>query len=188
MAKMKGFTLAELLVTVTVFALLMTMGLPGLISVMRINQSAAVSNGILGDLLFARRMAVSLGRTVTLCKSTDGMTCAGSWSDGWILYSDHDADGSLEAADGDTLLRATDHLPSGYNVKWIAFGSTTRLQFEPTGATRWQNGTFYVCPPDDDPAYARAVIVYRTGRSRMSTDSDGDGVHENANGDPITCP
>jgi len=188
MDRNKGFTLAEALVTIIIVAILLAIGLPGLAHIIRSNRSAAVSNQILSTLLLARRNAVDLGTTTTLCGSIDGAGCTGSWNNSWILFSDYNANGTLNSTDGDAPLRLTDILPAGYTVTWRCFGPNTRLQFEPTGTTRWQNGTFYICPPDNDPAYARAVVVYLSGRVRLSTDSDGDGVHERADGDPITCP
>ena len=69
------------------------------------NRIASEINGLLGDLQFARAEAIKEGRTVTVCVSTDGATCANSttWQSGWIVFSDPTNVGVVDA--GETILR-----------------------------------------------------------------------------------
>jgi hypothetical protein len=50
-----------------------------------------------------------------------------------------------------------------------------------------QNGTFKLCPADNDAKYARAVVISKTARVRRPKDSDGDGVYDDANGKALVC-
>ena len=85
-----GFTLLELLITMSIAAILLTIAIPSFRYVTNSNRIAGEVNGLLGDLQFARAEAIKEGRTVTVCISGDGQTCTGStaWQGGWIVFSD----------------------------------------------------------------------------------------------------
>lgn len=88
-----GVTLLELLVTVTVLAVLAAVALPAFTGTIRRNNVANAANAISADLQFARGQAASEHRFVSLCRSTDGgATCATGASvhdfdQGWLIYS-----------------------------------------------------------------------------------------------------
>jgi type IV fimbrial biogenesis protein FimT len=85
-----GFTLVELMVTVAIAAILLTIGVPAYqttTSKYRINSEV---NGLVGDLQYARSEAIKQGTNVTVCISTDGATCSGSstsWAAGHIVIT-----------------------------------------------------------------------------------------------------
>jgi type IV fimbrial biogenesis protein FimT len=78
-------------------------------------------------------------------------------------------------------------LDPGERLIWRSFRRRNFLQFRPEGYTNWQNGSFLYCPSNGDARYGKALIVNIQGRTAPSVDSDGDGVDEQANGDPLTC-
>ena len=85
-----GFTLVELMVVITIVAILMGIGVPSFRYVTNSNRISAEVNGLLGDLQFARSEAVKEGGTVTVCPpDTSGKACANSstWDQGWIVTS-----------------------------------------------------------------------------------------------------
>ena len=49
-----------------------------------------------------------------------------------------------------------------------------------------ESGNFQVCSSDLSNPYGRQVIVYRSGRVRLSVDTDNDGYHESSNG-TVNC-
>src|ERR1700722_13148716 len=89
-ARAAGFTLLELLITMSIAAILLTLAVPSFRYVTNSNRIAGEVNGLLGDLQFARAEAIKEGRYVTVCVSTDGQNCNGStaWQEGWIMFSD----------------------------------------------------------------------------------------------------
>ena len=64
-----GFNLLELLITMSVAAILLTIAVPSFRYVTNSNRIAGEVNGLLGDLQFARAEAIKEGRTVTVCVS-----------------------------------------------------------------------------------------------------------------------
>ena len=84
-----GMTLVELLVVMTIAAILIGVGVPSFRYVTNSNRMSGEINNLLGDLQFARSQALKEGRTVTVCSSTNGQDCGTStWDRGWIVFSD----------------------------------------------------------------------------------------------------
>ncbi len=83
-----GFTMTELVITMSIVAILMAIGVPSFKYVTTSNRVSTEVNGLLGDLQFARSEAIKEGLPVTVCSSTDGATCNGgnSWQTGWIVF------------------------------------------------------------------------------------------------------
>jgi type IV fimbrial biogenesis protein FimT len=91
-----GVTLVELLVVITIAAILMSIGVPSYKYVTTSNRVSNEINGLLGDMQFARYEAVKEGLTVQICPaatftppSPPPTTCTASnnWSTGWIVLS-----------------------------------------------------------------------------------------------------
>ena len=101
-----GFTLIELMVTVAIVALLLTIGLPSFQSSLRSNRLATTTNELMASLALARSEAIRSPGGAWICTSTDGVTCNGdSWNDGWMVWRDADeADGSTQPTDDDDLI------------------------------------------------------------------------------------
>jgi len=181
----KGFTLIELIVTLTVGAILFAVAIPAYKSTMTRNRIETLMSELTRSLNIARSEAIKRGTTVTVCKSADQTNCGGTWSNGWIVFSDQNKDGSVDA--GDELLQAKDTTDQGLSMKYAAFPSSSYVQFLGTGFTKQQNGTFTACGISNNVKNARAVIIYKTGRARQSIDSDNDGIYENGSGNALTC-
>jgi type IV fimbrial biogenesis protein FimT len=86
-----GFTVIELMTVVTIVGILMAIGVPSYRYVTNSNRLSAEVNGLLGDLQFARSEALKEGQTVSVCISSNQISCATgspSWDNGWIVFSD----------------------------------------------------------------------------------------------------
>ena len=82
-----GFTLFELMVTLAVAALILSLGVPGFRSFIQNNRATTHTNDLVTALNLGRSEATRRGAPVLLCSSSDGATCSGSndWSSGWIV-------------------------------------------------------------------------------------------------------
>ena len=186
-AILNGFTLTELLVTLSITSILLTSATPMFSGILLNNRAASLTNNLLTALQAARSEAIKRNQDVTICKSSDSLTCSGNWSDGWIIFSDIDHDRRLDVLNGDTLIQAQKYAGIEFSINWNAFRSDNYIQYSSEGFIHSNNGTFKLCPPDNDAHYARAIIINRVGRARVSIDSDNDGIHEDSRGRPLSC-
>jgi len=89
--RQSGFTMVEMIMTVAVGAILLTVGIPSFRYITNSNRIAAEINGLVGDLQFARSEAIKEGVSVSVCVSTNATACAGAgtvtWQSGWIVIS-----------------------------------------------------------------------------------------------------
>ena len=84
MKKQTGFTLIELMVTVSILATVLAIGVPSFRSLIENNRIRSVTNDLVAALQFARSEAVKRGIPVTLCSSSDQASCSGAWINGWV--------------------------------------------------------------------------------------------------------
>jgi len=90
MKRQAGFTLTELLVVSSIVAILLAIGVPSYRYVTNSSRMSSEINGLLGDVQYARAEAIKEGQPVSLCVSSDGVTCSLStnWQNGWIVFPD----------------------------------------------------------------------------------------------------
>jgi type IV fimbrial biogenesis protein FimT len=143
-------------------------------------------NDLVGIIRFARHAAISERRWVTLCPPENEF-CSNSaeWHTGVMVFEDRNRDGIRQS--GEPVLGYLPGLDPGERLIWRSFRRRNFLQFRPEGYTNWQNGSFLYCPSSGDARYGKALIVNIQGRTAPSADTDGDGVDEQANGEPLTC-
>lgn len=67
----RGFTLLELLTTVSIIAITLALGVPAYSQVVAANRLATGANGLIAALAYARSEAVKQGAVVLVCKSAD---------------------------------------------------------------------------------------------------------------------
>lgn len=90
MKRCNGFTLIELMVTLAVLAIVITVAIPGFNDLIRNNRTDALSEEFVSALNFARLEAVKRTGRVSLCASDDGEDCNNAdWTKGWIVFVDY---------------------------------------------------------------------------------------------------
>ena len=77
-ATANGFTLLELMTAIAVMAVLLSVGVPSFIQIVRNNRITAQTNEMVAALNIARSESIKRGIPVSVCSSTDGTSCAGS--------------------------------------------------------------------------------------------------------------
>ncbi|WP_372592592.1 GspH/FimT family pseudopilin [Guyparkeria sp.] len=175
-----GFSLIELMVAVTVAAVLLAIAIPAFSSMMARNQLAAASNDLRGALMSARQAAVMQGRPVSLCAGTPETGCSGDWSRGeWLVFHDADHDGDLGA--DEKLVRHGQAVGGGGAVVIDGNGPLrTALVYVPLGHAERVSGAFgagrlRVCVPRDISPNANELVISISGRvRRQSLDFDGE--------------
>jgi len=160
-----GFTLIELMVTIAVVAILLTVGVPSFRSLTQNNRMATQANELMAALTLARSEAVKRGASVTVCSSTDQASCAGSnnWATGWIVFADSDADATVDG--GDTIVRTWAALTGGSTLS-TGGGGATSITFQSSGLTNLgANVAFALSTSGCTGTNARTITVIQTGRA-----------------------
>lgn len=128
----RGFTLIELMVTVVVLGLLMTIAVPSFTDMIRNHRSLTAADELTSALNLARVEAVKRGKRVSICPSTNGTSCSGtSWQGGWITFVDaaaSDTSSTASVATGGVINRRVG-MPTGAT----ATGTASFIRFSGLG-------------------------------------------------------
>lgn len=95
----QGFTLIEMLVSVAIAVIALTIAVPSYIAIINNNRLTSAANELLSDIYLTRSEAVKREARVTICKkTTDSSNCttSGDWTQGWIVFVDDDADALVD--------------------------------------------------------------------------------------------
>jgi type IV fimbrial biogenesis protein FimT len=84
----KGFTLVELMVTVAIVAIGLSIAVPGFQTQMLNNRSIALGEDFASAVNYTRSEAVKRAGRVSLCASKNGTACDGVWTDGFMAFVD----------------------------------------------------------------------------------------------------
>ncbi|MFC4307619.1 GspH/FimT family pseudopilin [Steroidobacter flavus] len=155
----RGFTLIELLVTLSIAAILLAIAVPSYSGSRLNSQLRASSNDLIGSINLARSEAIKGGTSVTLCASSDGLTCSGGWGNGWVV---------LRGAD---VLHTVSAIPAGFQL--TESSGTVTLQFQSTGVDATP-AVFTLCRSSPSVgSQERVVSMDATGRAFVRRTSLG---------------
>lgn len=83
-----GFTLSELIVTLAVVAIALSVAVPSFQTQILNNRSIALGEDFASAINLVRSEAVKRAGRVSLCASKDSETCTGNWTEGFIAFVD----------------------------------------------------------------------------------------------------
>jgi len=166
LSKNSGFTIIELIVTLTIAAILLAIAVPSMSRFIQANRLTSAANELIGDLALARSEALKRGTNTGVCKSGGGATCAGSgtaWGSGWIVFVDIDQNRAWSASD--ILLRTREPLPPGTVVN-ASTGSDDPIIYGQQGQALRGTDTYIFC--NTTIGRTRNIELITTGRYRMT--------------------
>ena len=176
-ARSRGFTLLDLLTTLTVSLVLVGVGIPSWQAMVESNAIGSARSQMTAILALGRLTAVKYGQTAFICPTLDGNTCSGdytAWHQGYMLFLDSDNDRQHDA--GERVLRHHQSLPRGVLIHTSS--GRPYVRFKPDGSTGGRNVTLRFCGQSGDRTN-KSIVLYGTGRTRLS-DTLPDGR-------PVTC-
>ena len=161
--KPDGFTLIEVMVTLSVLSLLLAVGLPAFAGLLQNQRAASALAALVSQMSHARLAAVKHRRPTVLCPSTDGASCAtgGDWSQGWMMFVDRD--GTRRPSQASDVLQY-DPLPRSEHLRIRSSSGRNHLRYLPDGRSAGSNLTIHVC--GSDGMRLGAVVVNNAGRPR----------------------
>jgi type IV fimbrial biogenesis protein FimT len=163
-----GFTLIELMVTVSIAAIVLTLGVPGYTEMIQNNRMTTQINEFTAYVNLARSEAIKRGVSVTMCKrNTPGTACdnSASWLAGWIVFADPSNKGTIDT--GEEVIRLRESLVGLTSINF----STDRLTFGSLGLLEGVlNRTITFCDSRGLDK-AKGKVLSRTGRLRDADSS-----------------
>jgi len=176
----KGVTLVELMVTVSIVAIILTFVGPSIQSILIKNRIVAEINEISSLIQYARHHAIDEQAQVIVCPSTDYSVCSTDWSAPKIVFIDDD-DNAIRGATEELLVTTGETSETS-----LMTNTTNIIKFAETGEANLA-AEIVLCHKDGAAKYARSMSVSLQGRVKMSTDSDKNGINENAAGTELSC-
>ena len=160
----RGVTLVELLVTLVIAAILLTLAAPSFNEfIQRSNTSTAVDKFV-ESINLARSEAIKRGLQVVIRKT------GSHWEDGWTIFSDNNRNGQLSTTDGDELLYSQSKLEHGFTLRTDSTTSTW-FAYLPSGFIKGDisnNTKFFLCRNDKDKPKSRTIKVNNAGNVYVS--------------------
>ncbi|MFZ5959286.1 GspH/FimT family pseudopilin [Pseudomonas sp. QL9] len=153
-----GFTLVELMVTIAVAAILISIAVPSLNDATVAGKLSASANDLVAGAVVGRSEAIKRNAVASMCVSTDGSTCgSGGWEQGWIVVV------------GSTVIQAHAAAPTGYKVT----SSVARIDFQPSGVGSTQASITVCRATPTAGSQERVVTVSATGRAYVTRTETG---------------
>lgn len=164
-----GFTAIELLVTIAIAAILVSLALPDLRVFIQNNRLKTEASELYAALNFARTEAKANAITVTVCASSTQTSCpaGAAWKDGWIVWADRDRGGDVDASE---ILRARAAPDNGI----VVTGSATNIQFFADGTSSAAGGDFIfsVCDDTRTGEKGRTIRIRTIGQTHSEDKND----------------
>lgn len=180
-ARLAGFTVVELMVAITVLAILLALAVPTFTSIINANRLAAPANEVLTGLQLARATAISRNARVVFCRTENGTTCntsGGNWG-GWMSFIDGNGDFAPDAA-ADNILR-TGTIVAPVTLQASTSAASSRIVFRPDGMARADVGdlidaTLRICMPTTQPNQNIRDVELVAGSRASVAQGDGSGA------------
>lgn len=148
--RMKGLTLIELLITLVVLAIILSLAAPGFRTQILNSRTAAMGESLSNTLNFARSEALKRKARITVCGSSNGTSCNSSnWADGLLVITDNVVSDTATPPDVGEVLRVVAAFDSGANiivsdgknfVRYLTSGAIARLDNNPFSIRMYVDG------------------------------------------------
>jgi len=170
LSRTAGFTLIELVVTISIAAVLLMIGVPSFVGFQRNSELTSATNSFVAALGAARGEAMKRGQHAVVVPRQNN-----DWATGWTIFVDTDNNQQFNGSD--VLIVQQGAMPSYFTAtgQGTAQGSSAYVMFNPSGYTQtsastFQSATLKIERNDISGAQktsqTRIVVVAKTGRVR----------------------
>lgn len=162
--RQQGLTLLELLITLVVLALLISVAIPGFSKLHQRDQLHTSVLDFYSAIQLARSYAISHNRRVTMMHT-------GNWHNGWLIYEDSNNNGKLDDTEpvlwvnnGQGKIQIKSNKFVNNYISFIGSGEARMHSKSSNGAL--QMGTFHFCHPVQS-SMAFQLTLSKGGRVNM---------------------
>ena len=167
MNKPYGYSLAELLIALAIFAITASAAAPAMQQMVRSNERAYALNQMLMLLGHTRSSAVFQRREAVLCPGRSDCQSTLNWAGELLIFHDHNAN---RQRDADEPILRHEQLPKDYSWYWASFRKLDHIVYQRDGTARAANGTLTLCYKGQPQ---QQLVINVTGRvRRQAADSE----------------
>jgi type IV fimbrial biogenesis protein FimT len=182
-ANQSGFTIYELLITMLVIGIILSIGVPSFSEFTQNSRISSTANDLHSSFYLARSEAARSKANITICASNNSMdvaaACGGTFDDGWIIFADLNGD-LIRGGAGENVLRAHPPIPNDIDI--ITNAGADYFGFAPSGLGRGDVGgnpsiqTVRICDSRGNvvaaggSSAARFMVVTPIGRATVLRD------------------
>ena len=168
----RGYTLLELLFSLSLLALLVSLGLSRVPGSQARAESKAFHSTVTRSLAMARSQAVASNERITICGTRDGVNCERNWVHSVQILVFADRDRNRRYSPGDLLHRQV-LLPLNHgNAYWRGSAGRKYQRFTANGRAL-EFGRYTYCPLSGEGKELRQLVVNRVGRSYLHWETPG---------------
>lgn len=158
----KGFSIIELIVALSIAAILMAVAAPSLQKFVSSNRLTSQVNDLMGDINLARSEAIKRSVTTGVCVTAAGGTScvtSGNWANGWLVYFDNSG----------TKVPIKNHDPLTGKITLTAPGSADEIVFSRSGLISSPSSAIKQFTLTDPKTSGKRIIcLSATGRPSLS--------------------
>jgi len=160
----RGFTLLEALIVLTIICILLSLGMPALSKFIAHQKIVAANNTLVADLNFARSVAANQQQSMIVCPGnpTDGCSQTPMWEQGWIVFADSNQNRRLDQEE--SPLRVTQSVDK--NIRISSSNYRKRVRFNPEGFAGGSNLSIHIC--HHAVLQGSKIVISNTGRVRQN--------------------
>jgi type IV fimbrial biogenesis protein FimT len=179
-----GFTLYELLTTMLIVGIVLTLGIPNMQSFRQNSRMTAAANDLHSSFHLARSEAARAKNNIAICASVDSSlgtpVCSGGFEAGWVVFEDRNADLVVDA--GEPIFRRYPAMTTDIAITTVGTGPDDYFMYASTGLGRRDLANtvpvsvMVMCDPRGNvtggggKSTARVLIVTPLGRAAVLGD------------------
>jgi type IV fimbrial biogenesis protein FimT len=161
----KGFTLIELMVTLAVLMVALSIGVPNFSTWIKNNRINESTRTLASALQLARSEAVSRQSVITI-------NSGGNWTNGLTIYTDTTPEGNTAITVGDTLIKDLDFSMDGITANSLD-GNNNFISFTSTGLLNEGNNQRVIAICDDrGSTKGTSIMINLVGRATIGITDD----------------